>query len=119
MSSRADTHCTQNENKQWRHANSQMSGPYVSDIFSFGGIVNASRNDFGVSYSGTWLAANFNAHLVLIDNMSTDLIPRYRNGHLGVIVSQNASQRYPNIFSNLWDSKYLQYSFPKFHSSIR
>ena len=46
----------------------------------------------------------FIANLVLMDQMSTD-IARYHNGHFGVMVSQNASQRYPNIFSSMWDGK--------------
>jgi hypothetical protein len=54
------------------------------------------------------------ATLVLIDNMSTDVKPRYRNGHLGLIVAQNTSQRYPNIFSSLWDCKSLQQFVPLF-----
>ncbi len=43
-------------------------------------------------------------NILLMDEMSAAL-PRYSNGHLGVMVSQNASQRYLNIFSSLWDGK--------------
>jgi len=67
--------------------------------------VNASRNEFGASYSGNWHAENLNTNLVLIDNMSTGVAPRYHNGHFGVMVSQNSSQRDQNIFSRMWESK--------------
>lgn len=51
------------------------------------------------------LDANFNGSLVLVDNMSTKFPQRYHNGHFGVYVSQNASNRDGNILSRLWDSK--------------
>ncbi len=44
------THRIQNENKSWPRSNNKMSGSYVSDIFSFGGIVDAPQNQFGASY---------------------------------------------------------------------